>query len=173
MWTGGGGRKSDLCHPARQLAIGYFWAGHEIDWSGIDTFIDITGQEYDSIPLRMRNTTARAIEGIAVAPEVEGGGSKILWTWPTSVPHGRRWLVREALLAMSREGLITPALAHIVPTAVMDDPAPYIAEALRGNECWIVADAYDAVRLESYGFPALATEGLIALTLAHLNGCRG
>ena len=46
-------------------------------------------------------------------------------------------------------------------------------EALRGDgKRLIVADAYDAVRLESYGFPALATEGLIALTLAHLNGCQ-
>src|SRR5687768_1239251 len=54
---------------------------------------------------------------------------------------GRRWLVRDALLAMHREGLITPELAHIVPTAVMNDPTSYIAEALRGDACWIVADA--------------------------------
>jgi hypothetical protein len=65
---------------------------------------------------------------------------------------------------------MTAELAHIVPTALIDDPAPYIAEALRPDVCWVVADAYDAVRLESYGFPALATEGLTALTLEHLHG---
>jgi hypothetical protein len=84
----------------------------------------------------------------------------------------RAWLVREALQAMYREALMVPELAHMVPTALIDDPAPYIAEALRRDEVWIVADAYDALRLESYGFPALATENTIALTLAHLNGCR-
>jgi hypothetical protein len=73
---------------------------------------------------------------------------------------------------MRRDGLMTPAPAHIVPTAVMDDPAPYLAEALRGDECWIVAEAYDALRLESYGFPALAVEDQTALTLEHLHGCR-
>jgi hypothetical protein len=83
---------------------------------------------------------------------------------------GRKWLVRDALLAMYSEGLMTAELAHIVPTALIEDPAPYIAEALHRDEVWIVADAYDAVRLESYGFPALATEGLTALTLDHLSG---
>jgi hypothetical protein len=85
---------------------------------------------------------------------------------------GWRWMVRDALLAMRREELMTPDLAHIVPTALIDDSAPYIAEALRPDVCWIVADAYDALRLESYGFPALATEGLSSLCLADLNGCR-
>jgi hypothetical protein len=84
----------------------------------------------------------------------------------------RRWLVRDVWLALRREGLMTPALAHIVPTAVLDDPAPYLAEALRGDACWIVAEAYDALRLESYGFPALATEAKTALTLGDLHGCR-
>jgi hypothetical protein len=85
---------------------------------------------------------------------------------------GCRWMVCDALLAMRREGLMTPDLAHIGPTALIDDPAPYIAEALRLDVCWIVADAYDALGLESYGFPALATEGLTALILADLNGSR-
>jgi hypothetical protein len=85
---------------------------------------------------------------------------------------GRRWLVRDALLAMRREGLMVPELAHIVPTAVVDDPACYVAAALRLDKVWIVADVYDALRLESYGFPALATEGLTALTLEHLSGAQ-
>jgi hypothetical protein len=85
---------------------------------------------------------------------------------------GRRWLVRDALQAMYREGLMTPALTHIVPACVLDDPAPYIAEALRSDEIWIVADAYDALRLETYGFPALATENTIELTRDHLHDCR-
>jgi hypothetical protein len=83
---------------------------------------------------------------------------------------GCRWMVRDALLAVRREGLMTAELAHIVPTALLDDPAPYIAEATRPDVCWIVADAYDALRLESYGFPAIATESLKALTLDHLHG---
>ena len=85
---------------------------------------------------------------------------------------GCRWMVRDALLTMRREGLMTPDLAHIVPTALIDDSAPYIAEALRPDVCWIVADAYDALRFESYGFPALATEGLTVLSFADLNGCK-
>jgi hypothetical protein len=85
---------------------------------------------------------------------------------------GRRWLVRNALLAMHREGLMAPELSDIVPTAVLDDPAPYIAEALRGDVCWIVADGFDAQRLEAYGFPALAIEDKTALTPEDLNGCR-
>jgi hypothetical protein len=85
---------------------------------------------------------------------------------------GRRWLVRDALLAIRRKGLMTPELAHIVPTTILEDPTPYITEALRGDVCWIVADAYDALRLESYGFPVLAIEDKTALTLADLSGCR-
>jgi hypothetical protein len=85
---------------------------------------------------------------------------------------GRRWLVRDALLAIRREGLMTPELTHIIPTTILEDPTPYIAEALRSDVCWIVADAYDALRLESYGFPALAIEDKTALTLADLSGCR-
>jgi hypothetical protein len=155
------------------LAIGYCWASHEIDWIGMDTSMDIMGQEHDSMPLRMRNTTGRATDGIAVALEVAERRKRDLADLADfGARTRRRWLVRDALLDMRREGLMTAELAHLVPTALIDDPAPYIAEALRPDVCWIVADAYDAVRLESYGFPALATEGLIALTLAHLNGCQ-
>jgi hypothetical protein len=83
---------------------------------------------------------------------------------------GRHWLVRDALHAMRREGLMTSTLAHLVPTELIDNPEQYIAEALRGDECWIVAEAYDALRLESYGFPALATEHLTELTREQLHG---
>ncbi|MGH8064809.1 MAG: hypothetical protein ACRERE_06120 [Candidatus Entotheonellia bacterium] len=85
---------------------------------------------------------------------------------------GRRWLVRDVLLALRREGLMSPELAHIVPTALMNDPASYIAEALRSDEIWMVAEAYDALRLESYGFPALATEDKTSLTLDDLSSCQ-
>jgi hypothetical protein len=82
---------------------------------------------------------------------------------------GRHWLVREVLLAMRRDGLMTAELSHIVPTEVIDNPEQYIAEALRGDELWIVAEAYDALRLETYGFPALATEHLTELTREQLH----
>ena len=85
----------------------------------------------------------------------------------------RHWLVRDALLALRREGLMIESLAHVqVPTEVIDDPAPYIAEGLRGDVCWLVADGFDALRLESYGFPSLAVEAKTALTLDDLHGCR-
>lgn len=83
----------------------------------------------------------------------------------------RRWLVRDALLAMQREHLMTADLSHIAPD-IGEDLFPLVAEALRPDVCWVVADAYDALRLESYGFPALATEDKTSLPISDLNGCR-
>jgi hypothetical protein len=84
---------------------------------------------------------------------------------------GHRWLVRDALLAMRRETLLIPELSHIqLPAAILDDPAPYLVEALRGDVCWIVAEGYDALRLESYGFPSLAIDERCHLGLEDLQG---
>jgi len=71
---------------------------------------------------------------------------------------GRDWVARGALRALHHERLSPYA-------------EPYLAEALRSDFLWVVAEAYDALRLESYGFPALAIESTIALTLDHLHGC--
>jgi hypothetical protein len=81
----------------------------------------------------------------------------------------RRWLVREALLAMRRDGLMTPALSSLVPTAVIADAELYAAEALHRDQRWIVSEAFDALRLESFGFPALAVDSLTRLTLGQID----
>jgi hypothetical protein len=123
------------------------------------------------MPLRMRNTTGRATEATTVAPEVAERRKRDLADLADfGVRTGRRWLVRDALLAMRREGLMTPTLAHIRADLAYDPEL--VAEALRPDVTWVVADAYDSLRLESYGFPALAVEDKTALSLDHLNGCR-
>jgi hypothetical protein len=67
---------------------------------------------------------------------------------------GRQGLLDAAFDTLAREGLGEPA---------------YLAEAKRPYERWIVAEPLDALRLETYGLPALATEPLTALTLRHVD----
>jgi hypothetical protein len=46
----------------------------------------------------------------------------------------------------------------------------YVAEVLRCDVCWVVADTLDALLLETYGFPAVAIEDRCHLAMDDLGG---